>query len=57
MQRFDTGTLEERFWPSVAVRDELRFGEAFSARKHEKEHEERTLSRSPPEGTLKPIFA
>jgi len=53
MQRFDTRTLEQRFWPSVAVRDELRFGEAFSARKHE----ERTLSRSPQEGTLKPIFA
>jgi hypothetical protein len=36
-----------------AVGYELRLGEALSASKHE----ERTLSHSPQEGTLKPIFA
>lgn len=39
--------------PGGAVRDELRFDEALSASKHE----ERTLSQSPQEGTLNPIFA
>jgi hypothetical protein len=40
-----------------SVRDELRFGEGLSASEHEaRTHEERTLSHSPQEGTLKSIF-
>ena len=42
---------EQRLWPSGAIRHELRFGEALSASKPE----ERTLSHSPQEGTLKLI--